>query len=251
MNVYHRGKGYGETPDVARDAAAVDGSVVHNTQAHIAPEAPGVVVPMFRAERVDAGNPSLAYAAVKRALDIVLSLVGLLVAALPMLLIALLIKLDDPKGEVVYHQVRLGKGGRPFTIYKFRSMRMDAEADGAIWARKNDSRVTRVGRFLRIMRLDELPQLFNILSGQMSLVGPRPERAFFYRTFEQYIDGFSQRLLVRPGLTGLAQVSGGYDLRPEEKLRLDLKYIRHQTLLLDLRILLKTVQVVIGREGAR
>ncbi len=136
-------------------------------------------------------------------------------------------------------------------MYKFRSMREDAEKDGPQWAERNDDRCTRVGIFLRKTRLDEIPQLLNILHGEMSFVGPRPERAVFYREFEQYIVGFSQRMLVKPGLTGHAQVNGGYDLLPEEKILFDMEYIKQRSFSMDLKCLLKTVMIVFSHEGAR
>lgn len=130
-------------------------------------------------------------------------------------------------------------------------MRIDAEADGPRWASKEDDRLTRVGRLIRKTRLDELPQLLNILTGHMSLVGPRPERKIFYDQFETYIHGFHQRLMVKPGLTGLAQVNGGYDLLPEEKILLDVEYMKNQSLVLDIQLILKTVVIVFNHHGAR
>lgn len=121
-------------------------------------------------------------------------------------------------GRPDFKQERLGINGKPFMIYKFRSMRLDAEENGPQWADEQDPRCTHFGQILRRTRLDELPQLYNILRGDMSFVGPRPERAYFYREFEKYIPGFSNRLLVTPGLTGYAQVNGGYSLKPEERL---------------------------------
>lgn len=136
-------------------------------------------------------------------------------------------------------------------IYKFRSMRLDAEENGPQWADEQDPRCTHFGQILRRTRLDELPQLYNILRGDMSFVGPRPERAYFYREFEKYIPGFSNRLLVTPGLTGYAQVNGGYSLKPEEKIIYDMEYIERQSIILDIRCLLKTVHIVFSYEGAR
>lgn len=190
------------------------------------------------------------YSAIKRFLDITVSLV-VSVIFLPLILsIGLVIRLDSP-GPAIYCQERLGKDGKPFMIYKFRSMTLDAEKNGPQWAEKEDTRTTRVGGFLRRTRLDELPQLWNILKGDMSLVGPRPERACFYEQFEGYIHGFHYRLLVTPGLTGLAQVNGGYELLPEEKIVYDMEYIRSRSLLLDLKCVLKTVKLVFTHEGAR
>lgn len=190
------------------------------------------------------------YRAMKRLLDILLSLAGSVVLALPMALIALLVKLDSP-GPAIYAQERLGLNGKSFMIYKFRSMRLDAEAEGPRWAAQDDERCTKLGRLLRKSRLDELPQLFNILRGDMSLVGPRPERECFYYQFEAYIPGFKNRMAVRPGLTGLAQVNGGYSLLPEEKIIYDLEYIRERSMKMDILCILKTVGVVFSHEGAR
>ena len=188
--------------------------------------------------------------AVKRTMDVILAFVSGLILALPMVIIAILIKLDSP-GPAIFRQERLCKGGKPFTIYKFRTMYLDAEADGPQWAKRHDCRCTPLGRFLRHTRLDELPQLWNILKGDMSIVGPRPERACFYDEFETYIHGFSYRLLVKPGLTGLAQVNGGYDLKPEEKIVYDIQYIENQSIMMDLKCILKTVLLIFTHEGAR
>lgn len=153
-----------------------------------------------------------AYLALKRAFDISGALVGLAVLALPMSVIALIIALDSP-GDPIFKQERLGKDGKPFIMYKFRSMCEDAERDGPRWADTDDARCTRFGAFLRRTRLDELPQIWNILRGDMSFVGPRPERACFYRKFEQYIIGFSNRLAVTPGIDRLC--AGQRRLRPQ------------------------------------
>ena len=199
-------------------------------------------------EPVVCGNA--VFFAVKRIMDVILSFVSGLALALPMVIIAILIKLDSP-GPAIFRQERLGKDGKPFTIYKFRTMYLDAEADGPQWAKRNDCRCTPLGRFLRHTRLDELPQLWNILKGDMSIVGPRPERACFYSEFETYIHGFHYRLLVKPGLTGLAQVNGGYDLKPEEKIMFDMEYIQKQSIELDLKCILQTIHLVFTHEGAR
>lgn len=195
--------------------------------------------------------PRRGYRCVKRAVDIVASLCALLVFAIPMVVIGIAIKLDSD-GPIFYRQERLGLNGKPFDCIKFRSMRVDAEQNGAQWSGGDeDPRITRVGRIIRKSRLDELPQFFLTLTGKMTLVGPRPERECFYREFEGYIHGFSERLKVKPGFTGLAQVSGGYDLKPEEKIVYDVAYIKKQLLWLDLKILLMTVKVVICGEGAK
>ncbi len=190
------------------------------------------------------------YRFVKRTFDITASLAALILLALPMLAIVLLIRLDSG-GPALFVQERVGKDGKPFMMYKFRSMYLNAEENGPQWAEKDDWRCTRMGRILRKTRLDELPQLWNILRGDMSVVGPRPERAYFYEVFETYIHGFRERLAVRPGLTGWAQVNGGYDLKPEEKIVYDMEYIERQSVRMDLECVFKTVKLVFTHEGAR
>lgn len=190
------------------------------------------------------------YLAVKRTFDFLAALTAGSLLLLPMAVIAVIIRMED-QGPALFSQERLGKDGKPFTMYKFRSMRVDAEENGPQWADKEDSRCTKVGHFLRKTRLDELPQLWNILVGHMSLVGPRPERACFYDEFETYIHGFRNRLAVRPGLTGWAQVNGGYDLAPEEKIVFDMEYIEKRSVLMDLKCIFRTVKLVFTHEGAR
>ena len=191
------------------------------------------------------------YSFFKRFFDIVLSLFALIVLLIPMLIIAVIVKLTSP-GSVLYKQERLGKDGVSFEIIKFRSMYADAESNGAQWSDgENDERITPFGKFLRRTRMDELPQFAQILTGKMSLVGPRPERECFHEKFETYIHGFSERLKVKPGLTGLAQVSGGYDLRPEEKVVYDIEYIKKRSLWLDLKCILLTVRIIFSHNGAR
>lgn len=195
-------------------------------------------------------SKSSVYLAMKRVFEVIFS-IGLLLFTFPVLILtALAIKLESP-GPIFYRQARNGLNGRIFHVIKFRSMRVDAEKNGPQWAKKNDSRVTRVGQFIRKTRIDELPQLINVLRGEMSLIGPRPERPMFTDQFEEEIPGFKNRLLVKPGLTGWAQVNGGYDITPKEKLELDLYYIENQSFTLDLQILLKTVWVVLSGSGAR
>ena len=191
-----------------------------------------------------------AYRFIKRAFDIVSCSCALIVCAIPMTVIAYKIKKDSP-GPVFYKQERLGLNGKPITVVKFRSMYIDAEAHGAQWAQGDDPRVTPIGKKIRASRLDELPQFLAVVKGDLSLIGPRPERAVFYNEFEKYIHGFSQRMLVRPGITGLAQVSGGYDLLPEEKVLYDLEYIKHRSIAMDWRIIWKTISVLFSHEGAR
>lgn len=190
------------------------------------------------------------YQAVKRLFDVVVSALALLILGIPMLLLIPVIRADSP-GPAIFRQERLGKGGKPFVIYKYRTMQMDAERDGPQWARAHDVRCTKLGRLLRRGHIDELPQLVNVLRGEMSLVGPRPERACFYQEFERYIRGFSQRLQVTPGITGWAQINGGYELLPEEKILFDMEYIRHRSVMFDIRCLLGTVRVVFRHDGAR
>lgn len=186
----------------------------------------------------------------QRTVDVILSLIGLIVGLPLILIFGFLVKLED-KGPMTYKQERVGKDGKVFYIYKLRSMRTDAEKFGAQWATKNDPRITKVGNFIRKTRIDELPQLFNILKGDMSIIGPRPERPSFTVEFNENIPGFINRLAVRPGLTGWAQVNGGYEMTPEEKLKADIYYMKHRSFFMDMNILLKTVKVVFTGEGAR
>jgi lipopolysaccharide/colanic/teichoic acid biosynthesis glycosyltransferase len=186
----------------------------------------------------------------KRMLDILTAIGAGVVCLIPMVVIGILIRLDS-KGPALFKQERLGKNGKPFMMYKFRSMYSNAEENGPQWADKDDWRCTRVGRVIRKTRLDELPQLWNILKGDMSFVGPRPERAYFYNKFETYIKGFSNRLAVRPGLTGWTQVNGGYDLTPEEKIVFDMEYVARRSMRMDLECIVKTLRLVFTHEGAR
>jgi len=193
---------------------------------------------------------STAYRIYQRTLDIVLSLIGLIIGIPLMIIFGIAIKLETP-GPVFYKQERLGKSGKKFQLCKLRSMYVDAEKNGDQWAKKNDDRISKVGRVIRKTRIDEIPQLFNVLKGDMSIIGPRPEREIFYAKFNGDIPGFINRLQVKPGLTGWAQVNGGYDLTPKEKLELDMYYIENRSVKLDMIILLKTVRVVLTGEGAR
>lgn len=194
-------------------------------------------------------EPKFVYGFFKRLFDVFFSFLAMVVLLIPMAVIALAIVLDSP-GKPIYAQTRLGLKQKPFQIYKFRSMYQGAEEDGLRWAEDQDDRVTNVGAFLRKTRLDELPQLWNILIGDMSFVGPRPERPEFYEIFDTYIVGFRQRMLVKPGLTGLAQVNGGYELKPEEKIVYDLQYIKSRSIGLDLRCIFRTFAVVLFHRGA-
>jgi exopolysaccharide biosynthesis polyprenyl glycosylphosphotransferase len=187
-------------------------------------------------------------------LDLSLSMIGFLISAPLMAITALAIKVDSI-GPVLYDQERVGENGRVFTVYKFRSMRTDAEDAGQpIWARDGDDRVTRVGRVIRATRLDELPQLWNVMRGDMSFVGPRPERPFFVEQLAREIPFYVQRHAVRPGITGWAQVKYQYGSSIEdamEKLRYDLYYIKHMSIFFDLTIVLDTVKVILFGKGAK
>jgi lipopolysaccharide/colanic/teichoic acid biosynthesis glycosyltransferase len=207
----------------------------------------------------------------RRLVNIVVAAIGLVLAAPIMLAVAIVVKLSSP-GPVIYTQVRIGQdrrrrrgdtsgsprrandlGGKPFRIFKFRTMRSDAEkGTGAVWATQNDPRVTSVGKVLRKYRLDELPQLFNVILGDMNIVGPRPERPVIFQELRQTIHEYEYRQLARPGITGLAQVSQNYDTNVEDvkrKVQYDLTYIRSQSLVEDVRIMAMTVPVVLFGRG--
>jgi sugar transferase (PEP-CTERM system associated) len=190
----------------------------------------------------------------KRAIDIISSMIGLILTLPLFPVLALLIKLESP-GPVFFRQVRVGEREKEFVLYKFRSMGQDAESKtGAVWAEKNDPRVTRFGRFLRNSRLDELPQLINVFKGEMSLVGPRPERPEFVAKLKEIIPFFSERHFIKPGLTGWAQVRYSYGSSVEdaiEKLRYDLYYIKNISLAFDFMIAIETVKVVLFGRGSR
>ena len=193
---------------------------------------------------------------VKRLLDLFVGAIGVTLGSPVMLLTALAIKLEEgPSAPLFYRQTRIGQGGKPFDIWKFRSMAVDAEVEGeAVWAEESDSRVTRVGRLLRKFRADEVPQIFNVLLGQMSIVGPRPERPEFVEDLQQTIPYYSERHIVKPGITGWAQVRYAYGASEEdalEKMQYELYYIKNHSLMLDIMIILQTVEVVLWRKGAR
>jgi exopolysaccharide biosynthesis polyprenyl glycosylphosphotransferase len=190
---------------------------------------------------------------VKRAMDVGLAFAGLVVSLPFMVLAACAIRLEG-KGPILFRQERVGERGRIFVLKKFRSMTVDAERDGPVWAAERDPRVTRVGGWLRRTRLDELPQFWNVLAGDMSFVGPRPERPEFVDKLQREIPFYMGRHSVKPGITGWAQVRQGYAASVEdsmEKLQYDLYYIKNLSLLLDLVILLSTLQVVLFRRGSR
>ncbi|PYS90194.1 MAG: hypothetical protein DMF64_15530 [Acidobacteria bacterium] len=181
------------------------------------------------------------------------ALIGGIISLPIALLTALLIKLESP-GPALYKQARVGQNGRPFTIMKFRSMRVDAEKDGPVWATTSDDRTTRVGRIIRVIRVDEIPQFWNILKGEMNFVGPRPERPHFVKQLAQEIPFYEQRHLIPPGLTGWAQIKYPYGASIEDarqKLQYDLYYIKNQSLMLDAVILFETVKTILFGRGGR
>ncbi|HMF99231.1 MAG TPA: TIGR03013 family XrtA/PEP-CTERM system glycosyltransferase [Vicinamibacterales bacterium] len=191
--------------------------------------------------------------AVKRVVDLLCALVVFVLSAPAMLLTAIVVRLESP-GPILYRQERVGENGRVFTLLKFRSMRIDAEQGTPVWAKDGDERVTRVGRVIRVTRLDELPQLWNVLKGDMSFIGPRPERPFFVQQLAEAVPFYMARHSVRPGLTGWAQVKYRYGSSVEdavEKLRYDLYYIKHLSLVFDLTILIDTVRVIVSGKGAK
>jgi len=193
------------------------------------------------------------YMSVKRLADTVISIMALILLCLPMLVIAIIIRLGS-SGPALFTQRRLGRGGRPFTIYKFRSMTNDAEAKGAQFARSQDARVTGIGKFIRKSRIDELPQLYNVIIGDMSLIGPRPEQVDLMDQLVKEIPLFPLRHSVRPGITGWAQVCQGYADDVEStrlKIEYDLFYIKNVSLLLDLNIVLRTIKIILSGFGAR
>lgn len=185
---------------------------------------------------------------IKRLLDIVLSSIAIVLTSPLMLVLAFIIKHQD-RGKVFYTQERVTKNGKQFKIIKFRSMREDSEEEGAQLAKHADDRITPIGRFMRATHLDELPQMFNIIKGEMSLVGPRPERLEIMEEYEKSISEFSYRLAVKAGLTGYAQVYGKYNTTPYDKLRLDLKYIENYSFWLDIKLLFLTFKVIFQKEN--
>ncbi|MFH0924360.1 MAG: TIGR03013 family XrtA/PEP-CTERM system glycosyltransferase [bacterium] len=190
----------------------------------------------------------------KRIIDIVFSFIGLLVTSPISIITALLIKLES-EGPIIYRQERVGENGRIFTLFKFRSMKIDAEEHtGPVWADKNDQRTTRIGKFIRKVRIDEIPQIFNVLKGDMSFIGPRPERPFFVEKLKQIIPYYDQRHSVKPGITGWAAVNYSYGANIEdaiEKLQYDFYYIKNMSLFLDSIIILKTLTTIFTHKGAR
>jgi len=190
---------------------------------------------------------------VKRGLDILGSVLGLALFIPVSLIVSIAIKLDS-KGPILYRQERVGRDGKIFRLLKFRSMYMDAEENGPEWARVNDERITRMGRIIRNMRLDEIPQILNVLKGDMSFVGPRPERPFFVDKLINELPFYSERHVIQPGITGWAQIRYRYGASEEDalqKLKYDLYYIKHMSTILDLIIIFETVKIVLLGKGAR
>ncbi len=187
----------------------------------------------------------------KRSVDILTASAGHLMTSPICIATALAVKFSSP-GPIFYSQERMGLNGKHFNLYKFRSMVTDAEQQtGPVWARVNDDRVTPVGRFIRKHRVDEIPQLLNVLKGDMSLIGPRPERPHFHEEFCAKWPLFARRLAIRPGVTSLSHVLGSYDSDPEDRLRYDLMYISSFSPVVDMKILVATVRVVLGAKGAQ
>lgn len=232
------------------------------------------VIPRFRStnapvREIPADHPH-AQERARRVLNVVVAAVGLVLAAPIMLVVAIAIKIFDP-GPVFYRQTRVGLclrasrggnfrrkqdlGGRPFTIYKFRTMRVPRPGDEVqVWCAADDPRITKLGRFLRRTRIDEIPQLFNVLKGDMNVVGPRPEQPEIFQTLREQVDLYADRQRVRPGITGRAQITLNYDTCIEDvkkKVAADLEYINSQSLLEDLRIMAMTAPVMIFRKGSR
>lgn len=230
---------------VAHTPGLASSGIARGVLDSLLPDEDIVVLPRVRTV---SGGPI--YRAVKRGFDVISCSLALIILALPMGVIALKIKRESD-GPAIFSQRRLGKDGKEFSLYKFRTMYTSAEVKGAQWATEGDPRVTPLGKVLRATRLDELPQSWNVVKGDMSLIGPRPERPIFSEEFARRIDGWNQRLMIRPGVSGLAQVTGGYELLPKEKARYDIEYIENRSIGLDIRIIAKTLVTVFKRQGAR
>lgn len=209
-------------------------------------------------QKTELVNDHALYLIIKRLIDIVGATIGLIIASPIMLIVAILIKLEDPKGPILFSQLRNGEYPNTFKMYKFRSMYVDAEErlhelmhlneqSGPAFKIKDDPRITKVGKFIRRTSLDELPQLFNILKGEMSIVGPRPALP---REVEQYTDHQKQRLFVKPGLTCIWQVSGRNNIGFEEWVELDIEYIKTRSLWLDIKLIFKTIPALLGDKNA-
>lgn len=202
-------------------------------------------------DKSEVANLPSKYNYIKRFLDVFLTFLASPLILILIVIFGILVFIES-EGPAFYTQERVGKNGKIFVIYKLRSMRINAEsASGAVWAEKDDPRITRVGKFIRKVRIDELPQFLNVIKGDMSIIGPRPEREDLTNKFNEEIIGFKRRLQVKPGITGLAQVNGGYDISPEEKLKYDLDYISNFSMKQDISIFFKTIRVVLTGDGAR
>lgn len=194
---------------------------------------------------------NLLFNVAKRIFDVLVSLVISPILIIIIIIAAIFIKLDSD-GPAFYFQERLGRHSKKFNIYKLRSMKVDAESGtGSVWAEKDDPRITKVGKVIRKYRIDELPQFMNVIKGDMSIIGPRPEREDLTEEFVKTIPDFKRRLVVKPGITGLAQISGGYDISPKDKLYYDIKYIENLSAVNEIRILLGTVKVILTGDGSR
>lgn len=204
-------------------------------------------IPMFKVQKL---GLTLEQKVFKRIMDILISLVGIIISSPIMILVVIAIKLSDG-GNIFYKQERVTENEKTFNVLKFRTMVMNAEKlTGPILAGEDDPRITKVGKILRATRLDELPQFFNILLGDMSVVGPRPERPFFVEQFKKEIPDYKYRTIVKAGLTGLAQVLGKYSTTPEDKVRYDLLYIKNYSILLDLKLVLQTIKIMFMKESS-
>lgn len=214
--------------------------------------------PSYAGEIALEADPKIIYMGTKRLLDFMLALIGLMILSPFLLIISILIKLDDPKASVLFYQTRIGKGGKPFRMFKFRSMVSNAEemleelldqneVSGAMFKMKNDPRVTRIGKWIRKTSIDELPQLWNVIRGEMSLVGPRPALP---REVELYSNLDKLRLKVSPGCTGLWQVSGRSNLSFDQMIALDLEYIERRGLWLDVKLIFRTIKIMIFPNSA-
>ena len=263
-----------ESPGASSEAASAPlyrtmGSALPSPRPHGLPIADVPLVHERPAERVvpEAKRSEM----VSRVMNVIIASVALLILSPVLVLVALAVRLTSP-GPIIYRQIRVGVdrrrnrlpavydrraadiGGQAFTMYKFRSMTVDAERQGVTWAKKNDARVTAVGRFLRLSRLDELPQLFNVLIGDMNIVGPRPERPSIFVRLRDQIDDYALRQRAKPGITGWAQINQDYDSTLADvrrKVQYDLDYIGRQSLMQDLRIMAQTLPVMLLRRGAR
>lgn len=209
------------------------------------------ILPVEEKKREYHINNKRSYLICKRVFDVIASLITGILLLIPMLIVALIIVLESP-GPAIYRQERLGKNGKPFKIYKFRSMRLDAEENGPQWAQDHDPRCTKVGKVIRRWHIDELPQLLNVLKGEMSIVGPRPEREYFYREFEDELPYYRDRMLVDQGLTCIGQVElfVHENITPEKKIACDIRYIQSQSVWTDLKCIFKTFGAIFKNKGA-